>query len=394
MTRLTDDIVRRVDPVDEDQELREFLRDLERELVIPVTERKEVARVVTLDTVTKRDLPVRTKAGTMAVPAPKVQAPAGVGQSAELLLNSNARAVLVYADGEYSGIVTEKSLLHSPELATIDLPIERIMNEPVTLSQTATVGDARALMRRHGFGRLPVVDGRKRLVGLVDRSTMLVLERPKKAHRRHGDRSSEATRDNDLELGTVMETQPLRVEPGTPVSEVARLMTERETTSALVLRDGQLEGIVTTVDILELLVARPPREGVYIQITGQQALDAFERERLHAVLDGEARKVASIYEGTEYLYVHVKRHDREGQRSRWRVRTRLFTRAGMFYSRAAGYDLPVVADDAMEKLDRVVRRSHSKATSHRRIHAVPRPAAKRGRRKSPTEEPFRARRTP
>lgn len=390
---LAEDIVRRVDPVDQDQELHEFLRDLERELAMPVAEGRDIDRVVTLDTVARRDLPIATKAGTLAVPAPKVEAPADPAEAAELLLNSNARAVLVYADGEYAGLVTEKSLLRSADLSAVDVPVDRIMNPPITVRHGATVGDARGLLRKHGFGRLPVTDAKGRLVGLVDRSGLLALERPKKAHRRLGDRSAKATRDIQLEIRTVMDGEPLTVPRGTPVSAVASRMAEWDTTCAVVVDGDRPVGIVTTVDVLELLLAQPPRQGVYIQVTGQQALAPYERERLHAVLDTSVRKVASMYEGTEYLYVHVKRRDRDGQRSRWQVRTRLFTPVGMFFSRSAGYELPTVADDAMGRLGRLVRKRHERKT-RRRVHAVPRPKTRRGGHKRPTEAPFRSRRTP
>jgi CBS domain-containing protein len=56
-----------------------------------------------------------------------------------------------------------------------------------------------------------------------------------------------------LTVGEVCHRGPLAVSPLAPIPEVAREMVERGVTSALVIDDGMLVGIFTSVDALRLL---------------------------------------------------------------------------------------------------------------------------------------------
>lgn len=111
----------------------------------------------------------------------------------------------------------------------------------VTVQATDPVGLAIHLMRWRGIRHLPVEDTNQNLVGLVTRSTLfrfLSTTPP-------GDSGSTPISD-------VMEADLVTAPPDAPVREVIRLMRKNGVSSVLVVDAGQLIGLVTERDFLQL----------------------------------------------------------------------------------------------------------------------------------------------
>jgi CBS-domain-containing membrane protein len=106
-------------------------------------------------------------------------APQASAEHAAWLLTEYAiGAVPVVDDGEQVvGIVTEGDLVRRGELSGCE--VAEVMADPVlTVADSATILDARGLMRRGRVGRLPVVDALGRLVGILSPRDMLVAGLP------------------------------------------------------------------------------------------------------------------------------------------------------------------------------------------------------------------------
>lgn len=90
----------------------------------------------------------------------------------ERLKSEGRGSVLVCRDGELVGIFTERDALRiMAQGADLDAPIEAAMiRSPVTIDAGATVADAVKLMDFGGYRRLPMVDGQRRPVGVVQAS--------------------------------------------------------------------------------------------------------------------------------------------------------------------------------------------------------------------------------
>lgn len=124
------------------------------------------------------------------------------------------------------------------------------MSAPVeTILQDADAREAWALMRRRGIRHLPVVDARRRLVGIVtDRDVrQLVFDPAIRARllgpsRRH------------VAVEAVMTRGVITTRPETSILEAARLMHERKIGALLVLDGDRLAGIFTESDAVATLV--------------------------------------------------------------------------------------------------------------------------------------------
>jgi acetoin utilization protein AcuB len=119
--------------------------------------------------------------------------------------------------------------------------------------------DALRLMRQEHIRRLPVVDDRGQLIGIVSERDLLHAS------------PSDATSLNVWEMNyllskitidKIMIRDVSTIDVDTPLEEAARIMTDRKIGGLPVLRNGEVVGIITETDLfkifLELLGAREP----------------------------------------------------------------------------------------------------------------------------------------
>jgi acetoin utilization protein AcuB len=136
---------------------------------------------------------------------------------------------------------------------------ERMTRPVITVRPDLPIQEALSLMRKEHIRRLPVVNDKGKLIGIVSERQLL-----------HASPST-ATALSVFELTyllskvtieRVMTPDPLTVTEDTPVEEAARIMADKKIGGLPVMRGGELVGIITETDLfeilLELLGARTP----------------------------------------------------------------------------------------------------------------------------------------
>ncbi len=108
--------------------------------------------------------------------------------------------------------------------------------DPVTLEDSATVGDAKELMRRHKIGGIPIIDARKHLIGILTNRDL-----------RFEDRTSISVRE-------LMTSENLVTAPVGTTLDQARSILQRRKIEKLPVVDesGVLVGLITYKDILKV----------------------------------------------------------------------------------------------------------------------------------------------
>jgi nucleotide-binding universal stress UspA family protein/predicted transcriptional regulator len=127
-----------------------------------------------------------------------------------------------------------------PVMTTKSYPVDRLLvahwmtAHPITITPGEKLPQAVALMQRHKFRSLPIIDDGKVVGILTDRDIRTNLNH------------LEA-----LEVRQVMTTKVIAVSPHTSVWDAARLLSERKIGAVPVVDDGVLVGIVSTTDLLK-----------------------------------------------------------------------------------------------------------------------------------------------
>lgn len=159
---------------------------------------------------------------------------------------------------------------------------ERMSRHPITVRQDIGIDEALKIMRDEKIRRLPVVNRRGLLVGIVSEKDLL-LASPSPAtslsiHELHYLLSR-------MKVAEVMTKEVITVTEYTSLEKAACIMVDNKIGGLPVMRDGKLVGIITETDLfkifIELLGAReegvritmlvPEQPGVLAQITGEIA---------------------------------------------------------------------------------------------------------------------------
>ena len=159
---------------------------------------------------------------------------------------------------------------------------ERMTRDPVVIHDDTPMDEAMKIMRDSKVRRLPVLNDKGALVGIVSERDLLYAS-PSPAtslsiHELHYLISK-------IVVADVMTTEVITVTEDTPLEEAARIMADNKIGGLPVVSNGKLVGIITETDLfkifLELLGAReigvrltmlvPDEKGVLAKVTGEIA---------------------------------------------------------------------------------------------------------------------------
>ncbi len=128
---------------------------------------------------------------------------------------------------------------------------DRMTQNPVTVSPDTPVSEALNLMRQKKVRRMPVVDRRGHLVGIVAEKDLLYAS------------PSPATSLNVYEIGyllsklkvkEIMAKDVVTITEDAPLEEAARIMVDNAVSGLPVVRDKAVVGIITETDIFKILL--------------------------------------------------------------------------------------------------------------------------------------------
>lgn len=127
----------------------------------------------------------------------------------------------------------------------------RMTPDPITAGPKTTHREAMALMKENNISHLPVVDSRGRVAGIISETDLLSTG------------PSRVTSLSFYELYTLLDTLTLdqimskpvlAVEEECSLSSAANYMIQHDVGSLLVVKDGELTGIITDTDIFKTFV--------------------------------------------------------------------------------------------------------------------------------------------
>ncbi|MCL7747828.1 acetoin utilization AcuB family protein [Halalkalibacter alkaliphilus] len=142
--------------------------------------------------------------------------------------------------------------------------IEHIMKRNVvTLTETSTIKEAMQLLEQHQFRHIPIVNERKKLVGIVSDSDIRDAS-PSIFH------FTDHLEDFLKPISSIMKQNVITAHPLDFVEEVSTLFYEHHIGCLPILDDDELVGIVTETDMLhtlvELMGAHQPSSHIEVKV--------------------------------------------------------------------------------------------------------------------------------
>jgi len=127
----------------------------------------------------------------------------------------------------------------------LDYRVQDVMNRPVSIGPETTLAEVEALLEKHGFNALPVVDTAERLLGLVTSLDLLrAFDFPESEILPAFDRVMERPASD------VMTQDVLTVTPLTPLTRVVEKIVDTRNKSFPVVDDDRLVGMVAREDVM------------------------------------------------------------------------------------------------------------------------------------------------
>ncbi len=335
---------------------------------LPVLRGKVLAGLVTMTGIMRRkSLPHETMVATLVQPTPEVTPDDDLPTVAEKLIQTGFRALPVVERKRLVGIVSRTDLAKAiAGLEEFDgIPVRDIMTpNPQVVPESETVEHAIRSMQGLGERSLPVVDPHGHLVGVVGiKDIQDIFARPKQRSS-SGEMAGEKVH-LELQVKGVMRYPAVTVGPDASVRKAAELMVKNQISSVIVLDKDTPVGVVTKLDLAELLVGRKEREEVLVQISGLEDEQPDQYEALYDIIRKAMKKISNVTTPRS-LIVHVQAYKAEGDRAKYSLHARFQTAHRMYYLNHFDWDLNTAMAGLMDLLEKQVLKAKERRVTDRR----------------------------
>ena len=309
---------------------------------------------------------------------PKLHPSEDIRETAQLMLDSDARLLPVFEGSELVGVVTDDAILSKVEsfldAATVR---EAYTADLVTLDPDSTFGQAINQFREHRITHLPVVETGSAVgvLSLYDVTELTVRPEDKSqggdaqavdsfggdvadraARTRgggYGERQGELGRVISLPVRDLMSSPARTISPDETLQTAVEEMFEIDSSSLVVTANGEPFGIVTKTDILDALTWEAGGNRA-VQLYGSDLLDDIQYEDIVEMVDrfDDRDHSMTILDAK----IHLKEHDEKLRGTPLLLaRIRLHTDKGQYIGSGEGYGASHALSEAREVIERQIR---------------------------------------
>lgn len=336
---------------------------------IPITEDGEIVGLISDEKfIERRHLPFSTKLEHVKSKPPKINENDSIVELCEMLLSSGYRGLPVRADSDLAGFVSRTDIVKViPDIDDLsDIDVNEVMTpSPTTVNEREGIAKAKSLMKKLDERVLPVVDKHGHLSGMIGVKDIVnegswPIEREDKGERR-GERDSPY---NDMEVQSLMNKPPIKITPNDTVKKAAKKMKEYNISTLVAAENGNVKGIITQYDLVELITTFREAEQVYVQITGLEASpDMYDQ--MYDLVQKYLKKINNVLKPL-VLNIHVVTHKKKGNETKYSIRLRLNTDYGMFYANKYDWNIMKALDDSLDSVRKKVFQKKEKWVANKK----------------------------
>ena len=285
-----------------------------------------------------------------------------IERAAQLVIGSGNRALPVVDKGKLVGIVSETDLVQTADFG--HAVVDEVMSGAVVIEEDTSLADAISKMRRYNISRLPVINTKGILRGIVNIIDVgkIVAMTPRERTSKSAGISGATSNIRDVKVKDLMR-RAISAERGTRLNTL--LENFRKNEEVVVVGDGRPMGIVTPKDALELIL---PRSSALPAIHMAHIEDGHDRTEIQEQLQRFLNKIQGKLGDVRSVVVYVDKH----KTRKYSLRTRLITARGVIDAKAVGYDPLSASKELIAKLERRIKSEHSQQVKARQHRESPR----------------------
>ncbi|MBI4163183.1 MAG: CBS domain-containing protein, partial [Candidatus Aenigmarchaeota archaeon] len=269
-------------------------------------------------------------------------------------LDSGLRAIPVIQKEEIVGVISETDLVKT---IVSEKRANEIASECEYVELEDYTGKVMEIMLAKNVSRVPVIQNGK-LIGVVGTMDMIKLLEAKEPIKDKGVAAEKLQLEN-VKVKTLM-SNPYMAEANTPIDKLKDTLSKSE---EVFIQNGSIR-IITPKDLLELIIEKKPKRGAYVQITNLGEEPISVTAKVDKITDTFIKKISSMLQNVEFLFIHIERHQKQGKKIKYSVRSRFSTNLGLFVSHSWGWDLVSTMQDALNNLEREITKKHDILRTH------------------------------
>lgn len=323
-----------------------------------LTYNDKVASISMRDIIEYRDID-HAKPSLLGKVVPTLARGDRIGYAARIMSSYRLRALPVVEDGRVIGQITADAMVRMVNAYKIDyIRASDIMTpDPVIVNASSKASTARSYMIKHKVDQLPVLSDGK-LYGIITSKHILLALKPPESIRGSADIMKRSSRVLDIQVSGLADKSIVKAEPYDTLHSITSRMIDNRVAYTLVVMGDELQGIITTRDVVGLL-QEMVKEEIPLYIVGLPD-DPFEAELAKskfATLVKLLRK--SIHDLTEAKCT-IKVKDKGGERRRYEVRVNIVMLNGVKSYTADGWDLAMIFDQISDSYKKWLASKHGK----------------------------------
>ncbi len=345
------------------------LMDRHHRYEIPVVDGNKIVGLISYTVLVKRrNLPLSVPVERVMYPAPTISPDMPVPSISEILLTDDYRSVPVIKKEKLLGMVTRRNIIKKllEEQIHTEIPVMDIMSSPVTtVEENDDISKALHEMNHLDERSLPVVDDLGRLSGIIALDHLDKFLRGKRERASQGEIKGERVTPR-IEIKSAMSVPPLSVSLDSVLSEVMRKIVDRKVSTIIVVDEGIPVGIVTSLDIIELVASAQPREEVLVQISGFEADDPYIYDSIYYVVQRYLPKLTH-HITPKVINLHITHHHHLDSMKKFTVSARLTSARKTFITKKNDWDLLKVLDEVMDSMVKQAKKYKERTRGRPRV---------------------------
>jgi predicted transcriptional regulator len=274
-----------------------------------------------------------------------------VEKVAQILSHYRMRSAPVVEKNEIVGIVNGKDiveLLHKQDLRWISAN-NILTADPITAKNTDSLATARKILSTKRIDHLPIVRNGKVTQVLTSMHLLQVIKPGERIGA--GLRGLNLKKKYQSQIGNIGSTRIPNLNTNSPLSVVIEAMLKNDTSCCLLTLWGDIHGIITYKDIIDILESRIPSQ-VPLYIVGLPK-DYSSSEIVKTKFDKIIRNLTKVYPEVEQAKASIKTiHNPATNQPHYQVSVRISSPYRTYNYAETGWDLSKVFDSLSGKIIR------------------------------------------
>ena len=324
---------------------------------IPVIEDGEYIGTISYGVILKKkNVGLDSKVENFVKTPPVVTKESSITEVADLMIVNNTRQVPVVSSNKKKviGVVGRNQLIDvvAGIKAFNEIKVWEIMTTPVeSVDDTAMLSDALDIMRDLDIRTVPVVNSAGEAVGIVGMKEV-IDNNWKDDSRTIGDISGK-NKKASVTVESVCKSAVSTVDWDDSIGSAVKMMSENKFSTLPVTENGELVGVLTQFDIVELISICRERDYLFVQISGLDDADKPLAAALYDEIGNEIEKIKKM--GIpEALYINVAKYNEKGDRNKYSVSGKLIFNGRTISVKQVDWDLIKTVSDLMKKITAMV----------------------------------------